>query len=483
MKTKLHHLCILLALFAGVHQAAAQIPSFPITTPTNVLELEIPGGVASSGSNYLVGIGLNDTNVCLQLASSNGVMIGSLFTVGASEGEPRLAFGKTNYLAFWGDDYISGAVDLYGQLVSSSGAKVGSAFPLVANLSLATTGFQAEQAIAFDGTNFLVVWEYETESSSAFYGQLVTPAGALSGSEFLIGSTVTGSGSNPSNDEKTALAFGTTNYLFVWQIKASDTPEEWSTFGAFISRSGSVSGSFAISQTNSPSYNPLSVAFDGTNYLAVWNRDTGPGYPSPTMWNIDARLVSPNGTFPGNELTLATNQAITPSIAFDGANYLLNWIWSSQTNSTTQFPMFYQFLNRSASPIGPAFTIFPLGTNNFGLNNVIFGGNKFLAGAALGTAMFGANGNPTNFLSIGVEGAFIPASTTPPTLTASNLVGTQFPLQLTGTPGINYAILFSTNLALSNWTAVVTNSLTNGVFSFTDNHATNASRFYRAVKQ
>ena len=84
----------------------------------------------------------------------------------------------------------------------------------------------------------------------------------------------------------------------------------------------------------------------------------------------------------------------------------------------------------------------------------------------------------------GVYGAFIPASTAPPQCDPGASYGNQqFSLTLTGTPGINYAIQISTNLALSNWTAVVTNSPTNGTFSFTDTHATNKSRFYRAVKQ
>ena len=47
----------------------------------------------------------------------------------------------------------------------------------------------------------------------------------------------------------------------------------------------------------------------------------------------------------------------------------------------------------------------------------------------------------------------------------------------------NYAIQTSTNLSSSNWTAIVTNSPTNGTLSFTDTSATNKSRFYRAVEQ
>jgi len=43
----------------------------------------------------------------------------------------------------------------------------------------------------------------------------------------------------------------------------------------------------------------------------------------------------------------------------------------------------------------------------------------------------------------------------------------------------------ATNFPASNivWTALTTNTATNGAFDFTDAHATNAARFYRALKQ
>jgi hypothetical protein len=44
-------------------------------------------------------------------------------------------------------------------------------------------------------------------------------------------------------------------------------------------------------------------------------------------------------------------------------------------------------------------------------------------------------------------------------------------------------IEMATNLVATNWTALATNSPTNGTFNFTDTQATNGSRFYRAVKQ
>jgi hypothetical protein len=110
----------------------------------------------------------------------------------------------------------------------------------------------------------------------------------------------------------------------------------------------------------------------------------------------------------------------------------------------------------------------------FAFNGILFDGTRFALAATFGAAKI--NGE--------VFGASILASTTPPTLASTSpLAGSQFPLQLTGTPGINYAIQFSTNLALPNWTAFATNSPTNRTLSFTDPSATNKSRFYRAMKQ
>ena len=169
-----------------------------------------------------------------------------------------------------------------------------------------------------------------------------------------------------------------------------------------------------------------------------------------------------------------TNNPIYPILAFDGANYLMAW-HGGLTNSQVQF----QFFNSSITAIGPEFNLFSQqGTNAPIFGGVIFDGKRFEI-----TSTVGGNTGGRFTSSTGVWGAFIPKSTASPTMTASNLVGTQFPLQLTGTPGINYAVQFSTNLALSNWTAVVTNSPTNGTFNFTDPQATNTSRFYRAMKQ
>ena len=142
-----------------------------------------------------------------------------------------------------------------------------------------------------------------------------------------------------------------------------------------------------------------------------------------------------------------------------------------------------RFFDRTGQALGSEFSPFTAqGTNQPVLGVPLFDGTRFLIVGTLGNNALGNNG--FNFSSGDVYGTFIPKSTAAPRLSvASPFANGQFSLLLTGTPGINYAIQTSSNLALTNWTALVTNSPTNGTFSFTDIHATNASRFYRALKQ
>ena len=479
MKTNLHVLCVLLGPLAGIPQTAARAATvFPIAT--NPAVIAYGTGIAFDGANYLVegltGTNANEvTNVSVQLVSASGALLGSPLAIGGGASlagsldfrSAGLCFGNTNYLVGWSDGTISSGVDIFGQLISRSGAKVGSTFNLLA--SQGAHGFQIGKALASDGTNYLVVWQ--DTGDSYVYGQLVTPAGTLSGSEFLISSA-------PEGEASIAVTFGKTNYLGVAQNISAETGGSNQVYGVLISLSGLVGASFHISQSASTDQSALAVGFDGTNYLVVWPSDPGPETgQTVTNWQLHARLVSQAGTFPGNEIALITNgNQVVPSLAFDGANYLLTCGFDSNTTNSDR-NLRCQFLDPSANLVGPLFTpLAPQGTNSplFAFHGILFDGSRFVMAATLGT--LGTNGE--------VYGAFIPASTTRPTLAATGpRVGTQFPLLLTGTPGINYAIQMSTNLVLPNWTGLVTNSPTNGVFTFTDTAATNRSRFYRALKQ
>ncbi|MHB8519228.1 MAG: leucine-rich repeat protein [Limisphaerales bacterium] len=407
MKTELHPLFIVLALFGGVSQSAAQgVTVFPIATNLSVFEFS--SGIAFGGANYLVGMEVG-TAVVGQLVSSNGTLQGSQIIVGSNPANLppsiALAFGQTNYLMAWSDNSISSGVDMFGQFVSRNGVKVGSKFNLLS--AQGSHGFQYVRALATDGTNFLAVWQ-ETNN---FYGQMVTPAGTLSGAEFLISS-------QHQNGRSAAVAFGRMNYLVVWQSNNNDTGDANKTYGELVSPNGSAGSPFQISASLSTDQNPLTIGFDGANYLVVWDHDEGMVSGTVTNWDIYARLVSPTGTFPGNELQLVTDlgSQIIPSLAFDGSNYLLAWgdepLNSDGSLNTINYNIHAEFLDRSASALGSEFTIFEAqGTNTplFAFKGLLFDGNRFAVAATLGT-IARSNGHLTGFPSSEVYGAFIPTS-------------------------------------------------------------------------
>ena len=167
---------------------------------------------------------------------------------------------------------------------------------------------------------------------ASFYGQFVSPAETLLGSEFLIGNVL----ANRTERHPRSVGLWHDELSFCVASGATNIPpEEWETYGAFISRTGLVATPFQISQTASLDYKPPAAAFDGTNFLVIMNTDTAQNASGAPIWNFYGRLVSQSGTFPGSELLLLnTNQSVIASLAFDGVNYLLGWGFDIFTTNT-----------------------------------------------------------------------------------------------------------------------------------------------------
>jgi hypothetical protein len=408
--------------------------------------------------------GNNTYQTTAQIFGPDGTPVGARINPvpGHTGGNPWVASSGTNFLMVWPEDASGSYQNISGQLVSTNGGLIGGMIAITANSA------QSSPNVVYGGGKYLVTWnDFRGGVNGTVYGQFVSASGALIGGNFLICAPADGQ-----NGTSSSAAFDGTNFLVAW-VNVISLYINNVTYGVFVSPSGAVGTPFAISQSVSLEQDPLSAVFNGSNYLVVWNFEN----PDLGIHDIYGRFVTPSGTFPGNEFTIETNDNKSfPGLAFDGTNYLLSW---DVNGGTTNANVVFQFLNASGQPMGPQFTPFSAQGNEVPLASLpIYDGKQFVAVTSLSAGGF----TPTN--NAGIYGVFIPASTAPPQFgPGAGCTNSQFSLTLTGTPGINYAIQVTTNLASPNWTAVVTNSPTNWNFNFTDSHATNKSRFYRAVKQ
>ena len=130
-------------------------------------------------------------------------------------------------------------------------------YPLPSALQGGALGGQAQRpGVAFDGTNYLVVWTDYREGGPKVYGARVSPGGTVLDQDgFAISAD---EGSEPT------VAFDGTNYLVVWSNQAS-------IVGARVDPAGEVldPGGMTISTRANAQFEPT-LAFDGTNYLVVW---------------------------------------------------------------------------------------------------------------------------------------------------------------------------------------------------------------------
>ena len=229
--------------------------------------------------------------------------------------DPAVAFDGENYLVVWEDLRSGGFSDIYGARVTPDGTM------------LDATGFVISQAaddqespvLAFDGQNYLVVWQdYRSVWESDVYGARVTPGGTvLDPSGFAIAQVVNSDQTLP------ALGFDGANFLVAWQDERNG-PGESDIFGARVTQQGAVLDplGFVITQAANEQYDPC-VGFGGTNYLVAWQdrRDTLYGH-------IYGNLVTPQGevVIPG-DVVISYSQSSQgyPALGFNGEIFFVAW--------------------------------------------------------------------------------------------------------------------------------------------------------------
>lgn len=226
---------------------------------------------------------------------------------------PAVAFGSTNYLVTWGSTNVP--YSIYGARVGLDGTVLD---PTGFHLGYAKYGYPA---IAFDGTNYMVVWwKIITSTTARIYGARVTQDGVVldpGGFEIVTFTSIPGYNVHVS----LGLAFDGTNYLVVWPDGRNG---DWDIYGARFTQNGTVldPGGFAVCRYPGGDQDFPDLTFGAGNYFAVWHDGRNDGEIYGTMINPSGAGHDTTGILLSNNAPEAQSQ---PDISFAGGKYVVVW--------------------------------------------------------------------------------------------------------------------------------------------------------------
>jgi len=313
--------------------------------------------IATSGTNALVvwqqegaTFGEDDAQG-VRLGPSGGVLDTTPLPIGVGmrrQAGPRVGWNGVDYLVAFIDETMLGPSQLVTSRVSSAGALLdgngvrrlqtngsslssdgtvvfwdnGRASPLdVMGLPLVPTGvrfgrrgnFQSESASAAGGNLTLLVWEDNRTGVSRIFGTRVTSAGVvLDQTGFPL------SVSSSSNDQqRPSVAWDGSNFLVVWEDSRA---ARRGILGARVSPAGAVLDPAGIVITAAASL--PDVSWDGTSFVVVWTDER--------VGDLDiygARVSSAGVVLDpaGLALSTAPNRQVAPRVSSSPSGSLVVW--------------------------------------------------------------------------------------------------------------------------------------------------------------
>lgn len=441
------------AVICSVLGVAFVLPAHAVSQPFTIATGGASMAASFDGTNYLVGIEnhlTSPTSIGAQMISTTGVKVGDFIPTGDNGIATAVAFDGMNHLLIWEHDpggTGSGRFQIYGQFISKAGTTVGSPFAI----STAGIWFDGMKTMAFGNGKYLVTYtrlidpvQGDRADNRYIAGTIVNPDGSM-GTEFRISS-----GYGDASD----VAFDGTNFFVVWTEDYYDTEIR----GRFVSPAGVAGTEISVNASPYPSDNPKSVTFDGTNYMVIWTDavdetrmlDVFGQLVSPAGAMVGGVITISNENGP----QMAT------SVSFDGTNYLATWVdMTNDANQNgicdagegTCWDVYGQQISKAGSLYGSKITL------NADAGNQM-GGAGFINGLYLTIINSGVvMGEGGISLVDAVYGRFLPASVQPVPPTITNFVPAgSIGLQLTisGTGFVSGGTTVSFNGTLSTRVAV-----------------------------
>jgi hypothetical protein len=301
---------------------------FPISPGTPAADLTLGPALAFDGTRFLVSwTGPSSSDILGARVDRAGALLdGAAITVSTAanyQASPAMAFDGTNYLVAWSDHRSPNGTDIYAARVNRRGVALDGS-----GIAISTApNDQVEPSVAFDGTNYLVVWVDHRGAAPRVFGTRVSPAGAVSNPSGIAVSSASLGVDTP------AVAFNGSDYLVVWtdwrnQLQCEQCPSNADVYGSRVSRAGVDRdvADIAITRTVDDQSQP-SVASDGTSTLVVWaDAHVALGHSSIVATRVSRQGVVLDG--PGFAVANASAEEPvkdSPAVAFGGTNFLVVW--------------------------------------------------------------------------------------------------------------------------------------------------------------
>jgi hypothetical protein len=233
-------------------------------------------------------------------------------STGANARQASIAFDGTNYLVVWADQRLSGDDDIFATRVSQAGAVLDANGIQIA----ATPGVQSNPVVAFTGSTYVVAWE-DFLVTGGTTANIVAATVSTGGTVASLG-TVAGTANNETTP---AIAGGGGTALLAWN-DALDIRAARFSGGAF-------GAAFAVSaQAGIDEIQPAVALNPGGNYLVAWSEG------ATATADLKGQFVTQAGALSGGAIVISAGagRQSSPSATFDGTNYALAWTNNNNGN-------------------------------------------------------------------------------------------------------------------------------------------------------
>jgi hypothetical protein len=208
----------------------------------------------------------------------------------------------------------------------------------------AAEGVQVDPEVAFDGTNYMVIWlDLRVAGNTTVYAARVTQTGVV-----LDPSGIQVGPANGTFQKQPSIKFIDDKYFVVWGHLAAP----FGVTGRFVNTDGTLGDTIHIANASDVVHN-TAIAYDGNKMFVVWTE-----YPGL----LRGQLVSPTGALIGSPFTIAEDILVvnSGSICFGGWEYFV--IYTRWAGSYLE--LWGRKYDAAGNPLASSFRITNPGQNN-----------------------------------------------------------------------------------------------------------------------